>query len=87
MIERECLMMDKLDQIISEMHKMNLSVTEIKTKLEYTEKLIDAKIQSHDERLDKVEDSQVWGIRLIIGTALTSLVALILAIIKFTGGL
>ena len=49
MTERECLMMDKLDQIIDNMHTIDKKVTEIKTKLEYTEKLLNEKINNHDE--------------------------------------
>lgn len=67
MIERECLMMDKLDQIITEVHKIDKNVTEIKTKLEYTEKLLNEKINNHDERIDKLENNQRWAVITILG--------------------
>ena len=67
MIERECLMMDKLDQLITEVHKIDKNVTEIKTTLEYTEKLLNEKINNHDERVDKLEANQRWVVIVIIG--------------------
>ena len=87
MIERECLMMDKLDQIIDNMHTIDKKVDVITAKLPYIEKLIDGKINNHDERLDKIEDTLTWYMRLLIGTAFSAFVALVLAIVKFTGGL
>lgn len=77
MIERECLMMDKLDQIITEVHKIDKNVTEIKTKLEYTEKLLNEKISNHDERIDKLENNQRWVVIVIIGYVITQLIGLI----------
>ena len=71
MIERECLMMDKLDQIIDNMHTIDKKVDVITAKLPYIEKLIDGKINSRDERLDKIEDTLTWYMRLLIGTALS----------------
>ena len=87
MIERECLMMDKLDQIIDNMHTIDKKVDVINSKLPYIEKLLDGKISNHGERLDNIEESLTWYMRLLIGTALSAFVALALAIIKFTGGL
>ncbi len=77
MIERECLMMDKLDQIITEVHKIDKNVTEIKTKLEYTEKLLNEKINNHDERIDKLENNQRWVAIAIVGYVITQLLGLI----------
>lgn len=77
MMEREWLMMDKLDQLITEVHKIDKNVTEIKTKLEYTEKLLNEKINSHDERLDKVEGHIRWFVILVVGYFITQLLGLI----------
>lgn len=77
MIERECLMMDKLDQLITEVHKIDKNVTEIKTKLEYTEKLLNEKINNHDERIDKLENNQRWVAIAIVGYVITQLLGLI----------
>lgn len=77
MIERECLMMDKLDQIITEVHKIDKNVTEIKTKLEYTEKLLNEKINNHDERIGKLENNQRWVVIVIVGYVITLLMGLI----------
>jgi len=77
MMERECLMMDKLDQIITEVHKIDKNVTEIKTKLEYTEKLLNEKINNHDERIDKLENNQRWVAIAIVGYVITQLLGLI----------
>ena len=77
MMERECLMMDKLDQLINEVHKIDKNVTEIKTKLEYTEKLLNEKINNHDERIDKLENNQRWVVIVIIGYVIKQLIGLI----------
>lgn len=77
MIERECSMMDKLDQIITEVHKIDKNVTEIKTKLEYTEKLLNERINNHDERIDKLENNQRWVAIAIVGYVITQLLGLI----------
>ena len=77
MIERECLMMDKLDQLITDVHKIDKNVTEIKTKLEYTEKLLNEKIKNHDERIDKLENNQRWVAIAIVGYVITQLLGLI----------
>lgn len=77
MMERECLMMDKLDQLINEVHKIDKNVTEIKTKLEYTEKLLNEKINNHDERIDKLENNQRWVVIVIIGYVITQVIGLI----------
>ena len=76
-MERECLMMDKLDQLINEVHKIDKNVTEIKTKLEYTEKLLNEKINNHDERIDKLENNQRWVVIVIIGYVITQVIGLI----------
>ena len=67
MIERECLMMDKLDQIINNVHDINVSLAEIKIKLESTEKLLNEKISNHDKRIDKLENNQRWVAITIVG--------------------
>ena len=77
MIERECLMMDKLDQLITEVHKIDKNVTEIKTTLEYTEKLLNEKINNHDERVDKLEANQRWVVIVIVGYVIMRLLGLI----------
>ena len=69
--------MDKLDQIITEVHKIDKNVTEIKTKLEYTEKLLNEKINNHDERIDKLENNQRWVAIAIVGYVITQLLGLI----------
>lgn len=43
-------------------------------------KAIDQRFKYDDDRIKKIEDSQTWATRLIIGTALTSLIGIILAI-------
>ena len=70
-------MMDKLDQIIDNMHTIDKKVTEIKTKLEYTEKLLNEKINNHDERIDKLENNQRWVVIVIVGYVITQLIGLI----------
>jgi len=77
MIERECLMMDKLDQIINNVHDINVSLAEIKIKLESTEKLLNEKISNHDKRIDKLENNQRWVVITIVGYVITQLIGLI----------
>ena len=77
MIERECLMMDKLDQLLNEVHKIDKNVTEIKTKLEYTEKLLNEKINNHDERIDKLEGNQRWVAITVVGYFLLQIMNLV----------
>lgn len=77
MTERECLMMDKLDQIINNVHDINVSLAEIKIKLESTEKLLNEKISNHDKRIDKLENNQRWVVITIVGYVITQLIGLI----------
>ncbi len=48
---------------------------------------INTRFDRVEERTTKIEEAQIWATRLIIGTALSSLVALVLAFSKFVGGL
>jgi hypothetical protein len=50
-------------------------------------KAINDRFDRVEERTAKIEEAQIWATRLIIGTALSSLVALVLAFSKFIGGL
>jgi hypothetical protein len=70
-------MMEKIDQLLTEVHKIDKTVTEIKTKLEYTEKLLTEKIDNHDERIDKLETNQRWVVILIMGYVITNLLGLL----------
>jgi hypothetical protein len=77
MTERVCINMDKIDQLLTEVHKIDKNVTEIKTKLEYTEKLLNEKINNHDERLDKLEGNQRWVVITVLGYFLLQIMNLV----------
>ena len=77
----------KLDGLTETVSGIKEDIATIKTQIEYQpridEKLhqaIDKRFEYDDTRIKKLEDSQTWATRLIIGTALTSLIGIILAI-------
>ena len=73
-------------QILTKLEDIDRKVTRIETQIEMQPK-IDA--ESHkaiadrfcrtEDRIKKLEEAQVWAMRLVIGTALSSLIAIVLA--------
>ena len=84
MIERECLMMDKLDQLITEVHKIDKNVIEIKKGQEGFEKTnteiikrLEERFDSQEKRIEKLEGYIKWAVILVVGYVITQLLGLI----------
>ena len=78
--------LQKLDEVISSVNVINNKVSRMETQIEMqpridieSHKAIDNRFERTEERIKKLEEAQLWAMRLIIGTALSSLVALVLA--------
>ena len=76
-------------QILTKLEDIDRKVTRIEAQIEYQPKIdaeshkaIDERFSRSEERIKKIEEAQLWATRLIIGTALSSLVALVLAFSK-----
>ena len=81
--------LQKLDEVIMSVNVINNKVSRMETQIEMqpridieSHKAIDNRFERTEERIKKLEEAQLWAIRLIIGTALSSLVALVLAFSK-----
>ena len=81
--------LQKLDEVISSVNVINNKVSRMETQIEMqpridieSHKAIDNRFERTEERIKKLEEAQLWAMRLIIGTALSSLVALVLAFSK-----
>lgn len=79
--------LSKLDDLTETVSGIKQDLATIKTQIEYQPRIdkelhntIDKRFEYDDTRIKKLEDSQTWATRLIIGTALTSLIGIILAI-------
>lgn len=79
----------KLDDLSDCIGDIKQDLATIKTKIEYQPMIdkelhntIDKRFEYDDTRIKKLEDSQTWATRLIIGTILTSLVSIILTLYK-----
>ena len=78
--------LQKLDEVISSVNVINNKVSRMETQIEMQPRIdieshraIDNRFERTEERIKKLEEAQLWAMRLIIGTALSSLVALVLA--------
>jgi len=81
--------LDKLDSLTESTNKIKEDIAGIKQQIEYQPRIdkelhnaIDQRFDYNDERISKLEDSQTWATRLIIGTILTSLISIILTLFK-----
>jgi uncharacterized protein involved in copper resistance len=86
--------LQKLDEIAEQQVCIGKQVARLEKHIEMqplidkeTHKAIIDRFDRVEERTSKIEEAQIWATRLIIGTALSSLVALVLAFSKFIGGL
>ena len=77
-------MMDKLDQLITEVHKIDKNVIEIKKGQEGFEKTnteiikrLEERFDSQEKRIDKVEGHIRWFVILVVGYFITQLLGLI----------
>jgi hypothetical protein len=78
--------LQKLDEIVHDVGEVKEQISSMKKQIEM-QPLIDQ--ESHkaiadrfcrtEDRIKKLEEAQLWAMRLIIGTALSSLVAIVLA--------
>ena len=76
-------------QILTKLEDIDRKVTRIEAQIEYQPKIdaeshkaINERFTRSEERIKKIEESQLWAMRLIIGTALSSLVGIVLALAK-----
>ena len=76
-------------KILQKLEEIDKKVTRIEAQIEYQPKIdaeshkaIDERFSRSEDRIKKIEEAQLWAMRLIIGTALSSLVAIVLAFTK-----
>ena len=81
--------LQKLDEVISSVNVINNKVSRMETQIEMqpridieSHKAIDNRFERTEERVKKLEEAQLWAMRLIIGTALSSLVGIVLALAR-----
>lgn len=79
----------KLDQIVEQQALLGKQVARLEKHIEMqplidieSHKAIDERSQRSEARITKLEEAQVWAMRLIIGNILSLLVALFLAFSK-----
>jgi tetrahydromethanopterin S-methyltransferase subunit G len=77
----------KLDEVIASVNAINNKVSRMETQIEMQPKIdieshkaIDNRFDRVEERVEKIETSQIWAMRLIIGTALTAFVGIVLTL-------
>ena len=76
-------------KILQKLEEIDKKVTRIEAQIEYQPKIdaeshkaIAERFSRSEDRIKKIEEAQLWAMRLIIGTALSSLVAIVLAFTK-----
>ena len=81
--------LSKLDDLTETVSGIKQDLATIKTKIEYQPRIdkelhanIEERFKYDDNRIKKLEDSQTWATRLIIGTILTSLISIVLTFYK-----
>ena len=79
----------KLDTVIENISTINAKISRIETQIEMqpqidaeSYKAIADRFCRAEDRIKKVEEAQVWAMRLVIGTALSSLIALVMSLVK-----
>ena len=79
--------LQKLDEVIVSVNIINNKVSRMETQIEMQPKIdieshkaIDNRFSRVEERVEKIETSQIWATRLIIGTALTAFVGIVLTL-------
>lgn len=81
--------LEKLDKVFKDINDINIKIAKIDSYIEYQPKVDKATHDGIDERFIRVEQrttslehSQIWAYRLIIMTSLTTLVAILLAVMN-----
>ena len=79
----------KLDTVIENIGTINTKISRIETQIEMqpqidaeSHKAIADRFYRAEDRIKKVEEAQVWAMRLVIGMALSSPIALVMSLIK-----
>ena len=79
----------KLDEIVKDVGEVKTEIAVIKERIETQPKIdreqhkaIDDRFCRVEEHTKKLEESQVWAMRLVIGSALTAFVGIVLALAR-----